>query len=99
MNFGTIKDIFTLKLIESYSSEDDVLVKYGKDLYKKFLNTLKESETLKTAFIVFKNIETKNFKSEILANEYLNESISLFDGFKGKKSLKSEIKKLNKILV
>ena len=98
MNFGTIKDIFTLKLIESYSSEDDVLVKYGKDLYKKFLNTLKESETLKTAFIVFKNIETKNFKSEILANEYLNESISLFDGFKGKKSLKSEIKKLNKIL-
>ena len=53
MNFGTIKDIFTLKLIESYSSEDDVLVKYGKDLYKKFLNTLKESETLKTALYCF----------------------------------------------
>ena len=58
MNFGTIKNIFTLKLIESYSSEDDVLVKYGKDLYKKFLNTLKESETLKTAFIVNKIMTT-----------------------------------------
>ncbi len=31
MNFGTVKDIFTLKLIESYSSEDDVLIQYGKD--------------------------------------------------------------------
>ena len=91
MNFGTVKDIFTLKLIESYSSEDDVLIEYGKDLYKKFLNTIKESKTLKTAFIVFKNIETETLSSEISANEYLKESIKLF---KNKKSLTKEINKL-----
>ena len=91
MNFGTVKDIFTLKLIESYSSEDDVLIEYGKDLYKKFLNTIKESKTLKTAFIVFKNIETETLSSEISANEYLKESIKLF---KNKKSFTKEINKL-----
>ena len=90
MNFGTIKDIFVGKLVESYTSKD----KKGKDLYKKFLKVLKESETLKTAFIVFKNLETKTLNSEISANEYLKESISMFDAFKGKKSLNSEIKKL-----
>ena len=33
MNFGTLKNIFTEKLIESYTSEETV----GKDLYKNFL--------------------------------------------------------------
>ena len=94
MNFGTLKDIFVEKLIESYSSEDNL----GKDLYKKFLNTLKESETLKTTFILFKNIETKTLNSEISANEYLKESISIFDKFRGEKSLSSEIIKLTSLL-
>lgn len=94
MNFGTLKDIFVEKLIESYSSEE----KKGKDLYKKFLKVLKESETLKTAFIVFKNLETKTLNSETSANEYLKESISIFDEFEGKKSLNSEIEKLTTLL-
>lgn len=100
MNFGTLKDIFTERLIESYSSED----KSGKDLYKKYLKILKESETLKTAFIVFKNLESKTFHSDsivddkISANEYLKESISLFEEFKDKKSLNNEIKKLTSLL-
>jgi DNA-binding transcriptional regulator GbsR (MarR family) len=94
MNFGTLKDIFTTKLIESYSDKDS----NGKELYKSFLKVLKESETLKTAFIVFKNLETKTLSSEISANEYLKESISMFDGFKGEKSLNSEIKKLTSLL-
>lgn len=94
MNFGALKDIFVEKLIESYSSDD----KTGKDLYKKFLNILKESETLKTAFIVFKNIETKTLNSELSASEYLKESISIFDKFRGDKSLKSETTKLTTLL-
>ena len=98
MNFGTIKDIFTEKLIESYSSESDKSINEGKVLYKKFLKTLKESETLKTAFIVFKNIENNTIKSEVSATEYLKESISLFENFKGKKSLNSEIGKLTSLL-
>jgi len=94
MNFGTLKDIFVEKLVESYSSED----KTGKDLYKNFLKTLKESETLKTAFIVFKNLETKTLNSETSANEYLKESVSLFDDFVGGRSLDNEIDKLVTLL-
>jgi len=98
MNFGTIKDIFTEKLIESYSCEDEILKQHGKDLYKKFLNTLKESETLKTAFIIFKNIENNTIKNELSATEYLKESISLFDVFKGKDSLNHQINSLTNLL-
>ena len=94
MNFGTLKDIFVESLIESYTSEDNK----GKILYKKFLKTLKESETLKTAFIVFKNIENKTITNEIKAIEYLKESISLFDTFRGEKSLIKECEKLESIL-
>jgi hypothetical protein len=94
MNFGTLKDIFTEKLIESYVSETS----NGKELYKKFLKTIKESETLKTAFIVFKNIETKTIKNEVSAVEYVKESISLFDNFRGKKSLVTEMEKLTRLL-
>jgi hypothetical protein len=94
MNFGTLKDIFTEKLIESHITGD----KKGKNLYKNFLKILKESETLKTTFIVYKNLEGKTIKSEVAANEYLKESISIFDKFRGEKSLVSEIKKLTSLL-
>ena len=86
MNFGTLKDIFVEKLIESYISED----KSGKDLYKNFLKILKENETLRTTFIVYKNIEGKTIKSETAANEYLKESISLLENFRGEKSISTE---------
>jgi len=94
MDFGTLKDIFTDKLIESYSNKNEE----GKVLFKKFIKTLKESETLRTAFIVYKNIENNTIKSEIRANDYLKESISLFNKFTNDKSLVSENKKLVSIL-
>ena len=94
MNFGTLKDTFVEILIESYTSED----KKGKLLYKKFLKTLKESETLKTAFIVFKNIESKTITNEVRAVEYLKESVSLFENFRGKNSLVKECEKLQSLL-
>ena len=94
MNFGTLKDIFTEKLIESYLNQEDS----GKILYKKFLKTIKESETLRTAFIVYKNLEGKTIKNELSASEYLKESISLLNNFRGEKSLVSESKKLVSLL-
>lgn len=94
MNFGTLKDIFLEKLIESYTSEDTL----GKDLYKKFLKILKENETLKTSFIVFKNIENKTITSEVKAIEYLKEHKSLFDKFRGDKSLSKNLEKLTTLL-
>ena len=93
MDFGTLKDLFTEKLIESYSSKSED----GKILFKKFIKTINESETLKTAFIVYKNIENNTIKSEIRANDYLKESISLFNEF-GNNSLTLENKKLISIL-
>lgn len=98
INFGTVKDIFLDKLIESYTSEDKALVETGKNLYKSFLKTLKENETLKTAFIVYKNIENKTIKNESLANDYLNENLSFLQNFRGESSLKVQTKKLIRLL-
>lgn len=94
MNFGTIKDIFTSILVESHLTNN----KEGKKLYKNFLKLLKENETLSTAFIVYKNIEGKTIKNEILATEYLKESISIFDKFRGEESLPTQTKKLLSLL-
>jgi hypothetical protein len=94
MNFGTIKDIFSSILVESHLNND----KKGKELYKNFLKILKENETLSTAFIVYKNIENKTIKNEVLANEYLKESISIFDKFRGDKSLPIQTKRLISLL-
>ena len=94
MNFGTLKDVFLDKLIESNTSDE----KTGKSLYKNFLKILKENETLKTAFIVYKNLEGNTIKSETAANDYLKENISFLDKFRGKQSLKEQSKKLLDLL-
>ena len=94
MNFGTLKDVFLDKLIESHTSDE----KTGKSLYKNFLKILKESKTLKTAFVVYKNIEGKTIKSEALANDYLKENISFLNNFRGEKSLTEQSKKLLDLL-
>ena len=94
MNFGTLKDIFVERLIESYTTDDTT----GKILYKNFIKVLKESETLKTAFIVFKNLESKTIKSESNASDYLKENIYFLSKLKGDKSLKEQSKKLVSLL-
>ena len=94
MNFGTIKDIFIERLVESHISGE----KSGKNLYKKFLQTLKENETLKTAFIVYKNIECVTINDKFEANQYLKENLSLVENFIGKNSIIEQTKKLTKIL-
>ena len=88
MNFGTLKDVFLDKLIESHTSDE----KTGKILYKNFLKLLKENETLKTAFIIYKNLEVTTIKSETAANDYLKENVSFLENFRGKQSLKEQSK-------
>jgi len=94
MNFGKIKNLYTHYLIESQLNNDDK----GKKLYKKFLKTLKESEILKTQFLVYKNIETPNDFNDADVYEYLKENISLFNKFK-KEDIIKENKKLVDLLV
>tara|TARA_R110002074_G_scaffold349701_1_gene520446 strand:- start:936 stop:1733 length:798 start_codon:yes stop_codon:yes gene_type:complete len=94
MNFGTLKDVFLDKLIESHTSDE----KTGKILYKNFLKLLKENETLKTAFIIYKNLEVTTIKSETAANDYLKENVSFLENFRGEQSLKEQSKKLLDLL-
>lgn len=90
MNFGTIKDIYTKSLIDSYVNESK---SDNKKKYKEFIKNISESPVLRTQFIVYKNIENGYFDSEVSAVEYLKENISLFDNFK-KKDIIEENKKL-----
>jgi len=94
MNFGTLKDIFVERLIESYTTDDTT----GKTLYKNFIKILKENDTLKTAFIVYKNLESKTIKSESNASDYLKENITFLSNLKDEVSLKEQSKKLISLL-
>lgn len=94
MDFGTLKNTFTQTYIESHIKGDDK----GKELYKTFLGILKESETLKSHFIVYKNLEGKTVSSEFEASEYLNENLTILSRFRGDKSIITESKKLSNLL-
>jgi hypothetical protein len=94
MDFGTLKNTFTQTYIESHVNGDNK----GKELYKRFLEVLKESETLKTFFIVYKNLESKTINNQFEANEYLKEHLSVLNKFRGDKSIVLESKKLIKLL-
>jgi hypothetical protein len=94
MDFGTLKNTFTETYIKSHLNED---VK-GKELYKRFLEVLKESETLKSYFIVYKNLENKTVSNEFEANEYLRENLAILDKFRGDKSIIKESQKLINLL-
>lgn len=94
MDFGTLKNTFTQTYIASHINGDDK----GKELYKTFLGILKESETLKSHFIVYKNLEGKTITSEFEANEYLKENLAILGKFRGDKSIINESKKLSNLL-
>jgi hypothetical protein len=94
MDFGTLKNTFTQTYIASHINGDSK----GKELYKSFLGILKENETLKSHFIVYKNLENKTLTSEFEANEYLKENLTILDKFRGDKSIISESKKLFNLL-
>ena len=94
MDFGTLKNTFTQTYIESHVNGD----KKGKELYKKFLQVLKESETLKSYFIVYKNLEGKTASNEFEANEYIKENLITLDRFRGDKSIVTECNKLVNLL-
>lgn len=94
MDFGTLKNKFTQIYVESHINGDNK----GKELYKRFLEVLKESETLKSYFIVYKNLENKTVSNEFEANEYLKENLTVLDKFRGDKSIVSETQKLINLL-
>lgn len=89
-NFGKIKNVFNNLLIEGVVKKDDV----SKKLFKKYVKTIKESEILKTQFLIYSNIENKIDSDSFSANIFISENIKLLE-----KYTTSEILKENKKLV
>ena len=89
-NFGYIKDTFNNILSESILNKNEE----GKKLFKKYIQTLKEDINLKREYLIYKNLTTKKFTSELDAKDYIKENISLLKGNNPSKGLN----KLNIIL-
>lgn len=76
-NFGRIKNIFNGLFVESLIKKDAA----ARELFKKYVKTIKENEILKTEFLVYNNIESKVEPDTLTANFYVFENIKLLDSF------------------
>jgi hypothetical protein len=83
-NFGKIKNAFSEILAEGIASND--LAK--KKLFKKYVKTLRESDILKTQFLVYENIENIIEEDQFSANLIVTENLNLFKKFNKKDMLK-----------
>jgi hypothetical protein len=90
-NFGKIKNVFNNLLIEGIIKKDDTT----KKLFKKYVKTIKESEILKTQFLVYNNIENKIDSDSFSANIFVSENIKLMEKYKQSDILKENIKLKN----
>lgn len=88
-NFGKIKNAFNGILVEGMVSKNDD----KKNLFKKYIQTIKESKILKTQFLVYSNIENKLESDAMSANLFVSENIKLLEKFKASDIIK-ENKKL-----
>ncbi len=89
-NFGKITNAFNGVLAEGLVSKDS----NNKQIFKKYIKTIKENEILKTQFLVYNNIENKIEENEFKANLFLQENIALL-----KKFSKKDIVSANQLLV
>jgi len=89
-NFGKIKDTFNSILSESIIKKD----KEGKKIFNSYLKELKKNNSLKSQFLLYKNLSSKKFTNESDAKYYIEESITLL-----KKLDKKEINRGTKKLV
>lgn len=89
-NFGNIKDTFNSILSEAIIKKD----KKGKKLFSDYLKVLKENKTLRSKYLIFKNLEFKRFVDKSEASNYIKENITLL-----KKLNKEELEKgTNKLI-
>lgn len=93
-NFGKIKDGFNSILVESIITKDAT----KKEVFKKYLDTLKENEILKTQFLVYTNLENKVELDESKALCYVKENIDLFSKFKKKDIIEANSKLVNTVV-
>ena len=87
-NFGKIKNVFNNLFVESLGKKDAS----GKKLFKKYMKTIKESEILKTQFLIYSNIETRVDEDIMSANLFISENIKLLEKYSKKDILKENNK-------
>jgi hypothetical protein len=87
-NFGKIKNVFNNLLIEGVVKKDDA----SKKLFKKYVKTIKESEILKTQFLIYNNIENKVDSDSFSANIFVSENIKLLEKYDSSDILKENLK-------
>lgn len=92
-NFGQIKNVFNNLLIEGIIKNDDKI----KKLFKKYVKTIKESEILKTQFLIYNNIENKVDNNPLSAFSFVSENFKILEKYNQSDILK-ENKKLASIL-
>jgi hypothetical protein len=76
-NFGKIKTDFNNLLVEGLVTKDTK----KKELFKIYVKTIKESEILKTQFLIYNNIEKKIESDPVSANIYVTENIKLLEKY------------------
>ena len=89
-NFGKITNAFNGVLAEGLVTQGT----NNKQIFKKYIKTIKENEVLKTQFLVYNNIENKVETNELKAILFLQENIALLSKFS-----KEELLEANKLLV
>jgi len=88
-NFGKITNAFNGILVEGLVSKDTS----SKQMFKKYIKTIRENEVLKTQFMIYNNIENKIETNEFKANLFLQENIALLNKF-SKKEIEAANSKL-----
>jgi hypothetical protein len=93
-NFGKITNAFNGILVEGLVSKDA----NSKQMFKKYIKTIRENEALKTQFMVYNNIEDKIETNEFKANLFLQENIALLNKFSKKELFEANFKLVDPIL-
>lgn len=77
VNIGIVNLVVSSKLKNSYFKNE--MVTESKEQVNEFFNAVKSSPLLQLEFKVFNNIENKHIKNEILAKDYIDNHIKLFE--------------------
>jgi len=72
-NFGNIKDTFNNLVVESVTKKD----KNKKNIFSKYLNTIKGNKNLTEQFLIYRNLQNTKFDDRTEAKEYVKENIKL----------------------
>lgn len=77
INIGIVNLLVSTKLKDAYFNS--ILIEESKVMTNDFLDVIKNSPLLQLEFKVFNSIENKIIESEILAKDYIDEQIKLFE--------------------